>query len=148
LERARESGVAERFVKANAWVHEMESRFQEALDDDFNTPVAVSLIFELVSELNSALDKRDEERAAQAYDLIVREFGPILGLFDLPEESTKDARENLFSGVMEILLDVRNELRREKRYEITDQIRDRLEEMGIKLKDTPQGTKFTLDHHG
>jgi len=148
LERARELGVAEKFVKADAWVHEMESRFQEALDDDFNTPMAVSLIFELVSELNSALDKGDEERAAQAYDLVVREIGPVLGLFDLPEKSTEEAGENLFSGVMEILLDVRNKLRSEKRYEITDRIRKRLEEMGIKLKDTPQGTKFTLDHHG
>ncbi|HCZ06976.1 MAG: cysteinyl-tRNA synthetase [Thermotogota bacterium] len=149
LKRAQNAGIAEKFVKADPWVMEVESRFEEALDDDFNTPVAVSLIFELVNILNTALDNNDEERAARAYDLIVRRFGPVLGLFDLQEEERKRAdEENLFDSVMNVILDTRNHLRKQKQYELADQIRDKLEKLGIKLMDTPQGTQFTLDADG
>lgn len=149
LKRAQNAGIAEKFVKADPWVMEVESRFEEALDDDFNTPVAVSLIFELVNILNTALDNNDEERAARAYDLIVRRFGPVLGLFDLQEEERKRAdEENLFDSVMNVILNTRNHLRKQKQYELADQIRDKLEKLGIKLMDTPQGTQFTLDADG
>lgn len=127
--------------KRNAVYEEYVNRFVEALDDDFNTPVAVSLIFELARNLSKAMDDNDREDALLYYHLIRREFGPVLGLFDLNEEKKEVSSEEL----LKLLIEVRDVLRKEKRYDLSDRIRDHLREIGIILKDTPSGTEYTVE---
>ncbi len=124
--------------KQDGWMKERVERFKEALDDDFNTPKAVALIFDLIKELNVAMDEGNEGRAIKAYHLIRREFGPVLGLFDLEREEKKvEVKEE---ELIKTLVRVRSRLREEKRFDMADMIRDSLKEIGIVLKDTKEGT--------
>ncbi len=127
--------------KYDAWMEEEIERFKESLDDDFNTPEAVAQIFDLVKVMNRSMDSGDEEKALRAYQLIRREFGPVLGLFDLNREERKLGRER---ELIELILDVRSKLREEKRYDLADAIRDSLSKLGISLRDTKSGTEYRI----
>jgi cysteinyl-tRNA synthetase len=87
------------------------------------------------------MDDNDREDALLYYHLIRREFGPVLGLFDLNEEKKEVSSEEL----LKLLIEVRDVLRKEKRYDLSDRIRDHLREIGIILKDTPSGTEYTVE---
>ncbi len=126
----------------DAWMEEKIEQFKEILDDDFNTPEAVALIFELVKELNKAMDEGDEKRALRAYQLVRREFGPVLGLFDLQREKRGLGREE---ELIQTLVNVRAKLREEKRFDLADEIRDSLQKLGVKLKDTREGTEWSVE---
>ena len=128
--------------KYDSWMNERIEEFKEILSDDFNTPGAVAMIFDLVKELNKAMDESNEEKALKVYQLIRREFGPVLGLFDLSRESRELGKEK---ELIETLVEVRNELRKEKRFDLADSIRNRLAGMGIKLKDTKEGTEWSIE---
>mgnify|MGYP000064709553 FL=1 len=147
LKRAEERGVNILIHFDNSWVNEMRAQFKEALDDDFNTSKAIALIFELSRELNSALERGDTKRAATAYSLITREFGQVLGMFDTLHETMRIDEESSFEETLYILLEIREILRKEKRYDLADKIRESLRAIGVKLEDTPQGTRYTLDKH-
>ncbi len=124
--------------KRDQWMEEKKEAFVEALDDDFNTPKAVALIFDLIKELNKAMDDGNEDKALKIYHLIRREFGPVLGLFDLEEE--REEATGIEEGLLNLIVDIRSELRKEKRFDLADSIRDRLKDMGVILKDTREGT--------
>lgn len=126
--------------KQDSWINEKRSIFIDSLDDDFNTPRALALIFELVNSLNRAMDDGNERDALKIYHLLRREFCPVLGLFDLPERADNRSIEEL----VKILIDVRAELRTKKQYELSDMIRSKLRKVGIELKDMPQGTTYTF----
>ncbi|HBT26254.1 MAG TPA: cysteine--tRNA ligase, partial [Pseudothermotoga sp.] len=126
--------------KQDSWINEKRSIFIDSLDDDFNTPRALALIFELVNSLNRAMDDGNERDALKIYHLLRREFCPVLGLFYLPERADNRSIEEL----VKILIDVRAELRAKKQYELSDMIRSKLRKVGIELKDMPQGTTYTF----
>jgi len=124
----------------DGWMEEQRSRFVESLDNDFNTPEAVAQIFELVNEMNSAMDKSDGDRALKAYHLTRREFCSVLGLFDLEELTLSQDVDRLIMAV----LSLREDFRKSKQYHIADRIREELSKAGIEVKDTPQGTEYTV----
>lgn len=128
--------------KRDSWQKFYVEKFIEAMDEDFNTPGAVSIIFELIREMNKAMDEGDEKRALKAYHLVRREFGPILGLFDLEREKRIEEKTE---EILTILLNVRRILRKEKRFDLSDEIREKLENIGIKVKDTPDGFEYILE---
>ncbi|HIP92640.1 MAG TPA: cysteine--tRNA ligase [Thermotoga sp.] len=128
--------------KRDSWQEFYVEKFIETMDEDFNTPGAVSIIFELIREMNKAMDEGDEKRALKAYHLVRREFGPILGLFDLEREKRIEEKTE---EILTILLDVRRILRKEKRFDLSDEIREKLENIGIKVKDTPDGFEYILE---
>jgi cysteinyl-tRNA synthetase len=107
-------------------------RFIEAMDRDLNTPQAVAALFDLAREINRA---RDEGQAAEEAQAALRELAGILGL-TLAEEAESLAA----APFIELLIEMREELRQAKRYDLADSIRGRLGELGIALEDTPQGT--------
>lgn len=127
-------------VKSDEWIKEKRSIFCEALDDDFNTPRAIALIFDLINELNKAMDMGNDQMALKIYHLLRREFCPVLGLFELPPQSANTSIEEL----VHVLIDVRNDLRSQKLYSLADKIRFRLKEVGIELKDKPDKTEYTF----
>ncbi len=127
--------------KNDQWMNDKRSAFVEALEDDFNTPAALAVIFELVNDLNKAMDDSNEERALKAYHLLRREFCPALGLFELP--SYKKG-EDITDNVIKVAIEVRKELRANKLYHLADLMRQKLAELGVELRDTPDGTTFTI----
>jgi len=124
----------------DGWMEEQRSRFVESLDNDFNTPEAVAQIFELVSEMNSAMDKGAEEKALKIYHLTRREFCSVLGLFDLQESVMSQDVDRLIMAV----LSLREDFRKNKQYHIADRIREELLKVGIEVKDTPQGAEYVI----
>ncbi len=110
-------------------------KFIEAMDDDFNTAQAIATLFDLARDINRADESgRDAGKAREA----LREMGGILGLtFTAPDKAPLD--EGLQERVNK-LIEERAAARKEKNWPLADEIRNQLDELGIALEDTPQGT--------
>ena len=112
-------------------------RFDEAMDDDFNTANAISVLFELVRAINIAtVDENQPTKAgAQACLDMVHEFTDVLGLlYSRKEESLDEKVEQMIAD--------RQAARAAKNWAEADRIRDELKAMGIELKDTKQGVQW------
>jgi cysteinyl-tRNA synthetase len=113
-------------------------RFIVAMEEDFNTPSALAALFDLVRSINQARDAgRPEETLAPAQARL-RELAEVLGLrLDVRRAAGGD------SGVyIQLLVEVREELRRAKQWALADRIRDGLAEAGVILEDDPAGTRW------
>ena len=118
-----------------------KKRFIEALDDDFNTADAISVIFELVRESNTIASGPEVSKKFASETLVyLNELCDILGLL------YKDKNPGLADLEVEVenLIKARNTARKEKNWEEADKIRDKLNAMGIALEDTPQGVKWKM----
>jgi cysteinyl-tRNA synthetase len=123
--------------------------FTEAMDDDFGTPQAVSLLFDLVRDGNRALDEGEDASAIAA---AVEEIVGVLGLDDasMPAESTLDLGdlagrfgvEGDGDDLVDRLVQLRARARADKRFDDADAIRDGLEQAGVSLEDGPRGTRW------
>ncbi len=111
-------------------------RFITAMDDDLNTPQALAALFDLTREINRGHDENKQIASAQE---TLRELTGVLGLRLHPqeEESTQSA-----SPFVELLAEIRQELRDAKQWELADRIRDRLQALGVSLEDGAGGTKW------
>jgi cysteinyl-tRNA synthetase len=110
------------------------ARFIEAMDDDFNVAAGKALLFDLVRELNRRREARQSIAGVRA--LLLELAGEVFGLQFTPPP-TKAAGAEPF---VDLLIEVRRELRAAKQFALADRIRDRLADLGIALEDTPQGT--------
>jgi cysteinyl-tRNA synthetase len=124
-------------ARAPDWTEPSGRRFQEAMDDDFNTPEAVAVLFELAGEVNRT---RSAETSQQ-----LRALGSVLGL--LGRESDEFLRSGGAQGGMsdaEIAKSIseRDEARRAKNFRRSDEIRAGLLEKGVALEDGPRGTTW------
>ena len=125
---------------AEELVRKTKEGFIAEMDDDFNSRGALSYLFDLAREANRLMDAG--ELSAQGVANILGLFREMDGIFDiLPED--KQGGEKL-DDVMQLLIDMRKELRKRKMYDLSDMIRDRLQEAGIKIEDTAEGAKWKL----
>lgn len=118
------------------------ARYVAAMDDDFNTVDAIAAIHDLVSEANRfrAAATGGDRLALRDAARLLRELGEPLGLFQ--EESAADG-SSIEAGLVDLLIDLRRELRSRKAFDLADRVRDQLAELGVELKDTPQGTLWS-----
>ena len=140
------SAVAPDTVTAsNAEVRELVEKVYEALCDDLNTPIALSHIFDAVRIINTAKDKKmtldaaDYKALVDLFDNVV--FG-VLGLRDEDNEGGK-ATETI-DGLVQMVLEQRKAAKAAKDWATSDRIRDELKALGIQIKDTKDGTEWTL----
>ena len=110
-------------------------RFIAAMDDDLNTPQALAALFDLTREINRGHDENKRIRPAQES---LRELTGVLGLRLYGEEETVQP----LSPFVELLAEIRQELRNAKQWELADRIRDRLQALGISLEDGADRTKW------
>lgn len=117
-------------------------RFKETMDDDFNTPAALSVLFEISKEINKLKDK-DEEKSSHLAACL-KSLGAILGILqEAPESFLKGEEENdLSSSDIEGLIAERNQARQDKNWQRADEIRDQLLEQGIILEDAAGQTTW------
>jgi cysteinyl-tRNA synthetase len=120
---------------------EQEEYLISNLSNDFDTPSVVARIFELSRDLNKALNSRDEETIKNNYYIIRNIYGSILGVFETNEQMQKNKVE--LNQLMEIILNVRSALRKDNLFDLSDYIRDNLSRIGIQIKDSPEGTKWS-----
>ncbi len=109
-------------------------RFTEAMDDDFNSAQAVAVLFDLARDINKAGEEGAQIREAQN---ALREMAGVLGL------KLEDFQKEFAAGpFVDLLIDIRTQLRGAKQFQLADVIRERLTELGITLEDYSQGTKW------
>ncbi|MCA6928709.1 cysteine--tRNA ligase [Pectobacterium versatile] len=136
--------IALRGMDASVAAHggdEFEARFREAMDDDFNTPEAYSVLFDMAREVNRL--KTEDVQAANQLASALRKLSGVLGLLEQdPEQFLQNGAQVDDEEVKEIeaLIQQRKDARAAKDWALADQARDRLNEMGIVLEDGPQGT--------
>ena len=116
-------------------VSDYKERFIEAMDDDFNTPQALSVVFDLAREINR---ERDAGHNITAACQMFKELSGILGLtLKSLDKGLTDAEP-----FIELLISTRKSLRQAKQFQLADEIRNKLTTLGVSLEDTPQGTTW------
>ncbi|CDG65249.1 MAG: cysteinyl-tRNA synthetase [Methanobacterium sp.] len=119
-------------LKHQELIQETRKNFFEAMDNDFNTPFALSSIFDFIREINRDIN---ESNVSKSILTDVREFineiGNILGFDFVLNKSQADVSDDL----VHILTDVREKLREKKEYELSDEIRSRLKDLDIVIED-------------
>jgi cysteinyl-tRNA synthetase len=118
---------------------ENEQKFIEAMDDDFNTPVALSWLFDFTREVNIYLNYL-EQKSKEVLEEILKFYqelaGKILGILkDFDQEES-------FEQEIKKLIEEREEARKERNWVKSDRIRDKLQKKGIILEDTPGGVRW------
>ncbi|MDX8553269.1 cysteine--tRNA ligase [Tenacibaculum sp. 1B UA] len=117
----------------------------DAMNDDFNTPILISHLFEAVKVINQI---KEEKASLTADDLVVFKNTINAFVFDvlgLMNETSEGNNSDKLSGVVDMLISMRKEARENKDWALSDEIRDRLLELGIQLKDGREGTTFTVN---
>lgn len=122
-----------------------KTRFVAAMDDDFNTPEAFAVLFNLARDINRLRDENNlEEALALACGL--RELGAVLGFLQADPETflqgSAQAADRLSAQEVEVQIQLRNEARASKNWQRADEVRAHLESEGIVLEDGPTGTTW------
>ncbi|OLS35011.1 cysteine--tRNA ligase [Bacillus sp. MRMR6] len=113
----------------------LEDEFVKAMDDDFNTAKAISVIFDLSKLANYyLLEKNTSVEVINTFTSQFEQFYQVLGL--------KLETEEMLDEEIDALIEKRNQARKDRNFQLSDQIRDQLKEMNIILEDTPQGTRW------
>jgi cysteinyl-tRNA synthetase len=118
---------------ANLDVSSFENKFIEVMDDDFNTAQALAVLFDLAREINRAIE--EGMRVSDAQEILLKLAG-LLGL-TLKREAKKVSGAEPF---IDLLVSVREDLRREKQWQLADKIRNSLVDAGVIIEDNPGGT--------
>jgi cysteinyl-tRNA synthetase len=116
----------------------------DAMNDDFNTPILIAQLFEGIRFVNLLNDKR-ETISSEDLELLkttLNEF--IFDVLGIKNQSKENNATEKLEGTLNLLIEMRNEARANKNFKLSDAIRDKLLELDIQLKDTKEGTTFTI----
>jgi len=132
--------------EVNSIKEHFEKDFIEAMDDDFNTAAALSVIFEYIRKMNALLENKPDK---ESFKSLKNQFNDILEIvrstLGIAAKTPEDwFRANLSIPEKELFekINQRNEYRKNKEFDKADKIRDELEKKGVELLDTPEGTKY------
>ena len=126
------------------------SVFDDAMNDDFNTALAISYMFELSRDVNAYyndyISGKIQPRGTDAYMImrvseIFTDMASTIGIFESADEDAATDSE-LVDKLMKIIVEIRQDARKNKNWAAADKIRDDLKAAGIILEDTPQGVKW------
>ena len=127
-------------VTGNIGIDDITKNCIKAMDDDFNSPVVIAELFEAVRIINSVydgkttVDKDELEKLKQ----LMQDF--VFEIFGLKDEDSSNAELN---AVLEMVIDIRKTAKENKDYATSDKIRVGLQQMGIQLKDSKEGTNWS-----
>lgn len=135
LEEVNEDSINEKEKVYIDHIKGYKEKFMMKMDDDFNTADGISVIFDLIRDLNSNLDIKSSKYMINYALNLIRDLGSPLGILQ------KSTKMNLKEEV-EKLIEQREKARKDKEWSLSDKIRDELKDMGIVLEDTPQGVRW------
>ncbi|WWO98636.1 MAG: cysteine--tRNA ligase [Candidatus Dasytiphilus stammeri] len=125
-------------------INEFEKKFQAAMNDDFNTPQAFSVLFDLARQINF-YKKTNRLHLVNELSLILRKLAGILGLLQQDPDNflqQNSKPDNLNLEIIKVLIMKRNDARKKQDWKNADMLRDQLRGMGIIIEDSPQGTTW------
>jgi cysteinyl-tRNA synthetase len=144
LKTAPDSDAASGFQTV---LDEHKARFVEAMDDDFNAPVALAALHDLTREVNTLLNSGEAvgKTALEAIDATYRDLGgQVLGI--IPDEIAETGADvTRQDGLIQLLIDIRKEARVKKDFTTADHVRDRLAGLGVALEDRADGTIYKIE---
>jgi cysteinyl-tRNA synthetase len=132
-------------------IAEHRQRFLDAMDDDFNTGGALGELFDVVHVLNRAAGGLTSTSSAAALAeyrtgmAVLRELSQILGLFRRPPPRPEVGGDVLTASLLELLIELRARLRKEKNFALADEVRQRLTALGVVLEDRADGTRWRIE---
>ena len=130
-------------------IDEFDKKFEDAMDEDMNTPQALATIFDQIRETNKFISVNKDELSTiyaeieKSYESLKRKIGNVFGIEIEMENSAKEEDgENmeLTKKLIELLIKLRSEARSEKNFKLSDEIRDELKGLGVEIKDNRDGT--------
>jgi len=116
-------------------INDLHNQFITSMDDDFNTANGISVLFELSQQANYYL--LEKTTSATVINAFITEFEELFGVLGLSL-----VQEDLLDEEIEALIEKRNQARKDRNFQLADQIRDQLKAMNIILEDTPQGIRW------
>jgi cysteinyl-tRNA synthetase len=135
-------------------IAELRQKFLDAMDDDFNTGGALGELFEIVHAINrfantfsGATVQADSPQLTEYRSGMValKELSQILGLFRQTTAQAEPSGDILTAPLLELLVELRTRLRKDKNFGLADEIRNRLTKLGVTLEDRPDGTRWRID---
>jgi len=117
--------------------------FETAMNDDLNTPQAVAVLFDFVRDVNKAIAEKENlpsEFYSNVKEFLSKTAQGVLGIVDL--EKSEAQGSSVEKELIELLIGLRNGARKEKNFALSDKIRNELNELGIELKDSKEGTTY------
>ena len=127
-------------------VNELDKKFMEAMDEDMNTPQALAVIFDQIKETKkfsvNVSSGEEAETLNYSYNSLRKKLEEVLGIVLFMEEENKNLKNNdkLTGNLIELLIKLRADARKEKNFKLSDEIRDNLKELGIEIQDNKDGT--------
>ncbi|MFW5708172.1 MAG: cysteine--tRNA ligase, partial [Bacteroidota bacterium] len=127
-------------------IGELKEQCHQAMCDDFNSPVAIAHLFDAVRIINAAYDKKETLSAGDLQQLkdVFKTF--VVDVFGLTSETTATSAksEEALKGVINLLLDIRQQAKQQKDYATSDKIRNELAALNIAVKDSKDGATWEL----
>ena len=130
-------------------INEFDKKFEEAMDEDMNTPQALATIFDQIRETNKFISTNENEfftiyyEIKKSYDSLKKKIENVFGIAIEVENAVKEEEgENmeLTKKLIELLIKLRSEARSEKNFKLSDEIRDELKALGVEIKDNKDGS--------
>lgn len=143
LETSRTGGLVDNAER-------LMSAFDDAMNDDFNTALAISYMFELAKDINSYYNDytagKIMPRSTEAFMMmrvseIFLDMAGTIGIFEAVEEEN-EVNSELVDKLMNVIISIRQDARANKNWAVADKIRDELKSVGIVLEDTPNGVQW------
>ena len=123
-------------------VPELREKLYAAMNDDFNSPIAIAHLFEAVKWINLIKDGKESLTIEDIQALKEVMTGMIFEVLGLQDEASDDSSDKI-DGLMQFVLRLRQDAKANKDYVMSDSIRDQLKELGFEIKDGKDGTTYT-----
>jgi cysteinyl-tRNA synthetase len=128
----------------NSAFAETQQRFSDAMNDDLNTPQAIAALFDATRDINTELaNKPSQSYLNAAKNLYKTYLGEILGVLNGADAATQTST-HILDGLLELLINQRQEARLRRDFKTSDEIRDKLASLGVSLEDTAEGSRWKL----
>jgi len=125
-------------------VSELKEKCFDALNDDFNTPVMISYLFEGVKHINLIKDGKESLTEADLNDLKKLYHDLCFEILGLKDETAKSDNSEVIGNLVDMIQQLRKTAKADKNYALSDKLRDDLNRAGVKIKDTKDGYEWSL----
>lgn len=133
--KVKNDGILDSEIKYKEHLNSYKQRYIEKMDDDFNTADAISVIFDLIRDINTNVDENSSMEIIKYSLDLIRELGSPLGILQKSKRGSIEAE-------VELLIEKRQKARKDKNWALADKIRDDLKDKGIILEDTSDGVRW------